>query len=148
MKVLIQIGYRRAGSFGKEGQLIQAWVNEQECSWQRTVDGDPDGKWITPVSKSDKQGWFLWQGDLVSGDIIKINIKTVLVKKGLDEDRTIDMLYDVDDDYPVKEISLQKVGAGKGYPLLKGKIKEIAKLSKSEKREQEIDSYLNEGFED
>jgi len=146
MKTLIQIGFRKSKGFGKEGQIIKAYVNGEECTWNKfSYDSENNGKWITPFSKSEYIGWYLWEGDLITGDIIRIDIKTSLVGKGTDEDRTMEMLFEVDEGRPVKEIVIPKIGA-KGYPILKGRVIELAAVSEADKREQDIDDYLEEGF--
>jgi len=136
MKVLIQIGYRRVSRWSKEGQLVKAWVNDERCTW----DAD-QGKWLTPFSEATAQGWFYWQGDLEPEDIIKLEIKTSLAGKGVDERRTLNMLFEVDETVSVKEIAIQGVGK-KGYPILKGRVREIANVSKADEREQEIEMLM------
>ena len=68
-----------------------------------------------------------------------------MIGKGKDEKRTADMLFEVDEEVSVKEIVIPKVGA-KGYPILKGRVRELASISEADKRELEIEDYLEEGF--
>jgi len=89
----------------------------------------------------------LWEEDLCQGDVIRIEVKTSLVSKGPDENRTMDLLYEVDEDAAVKEIVLNKVGHPR-IPILKGKVRELANVTEADKREAEIDTYLQDGFDD
>jgi hypothetical protein len=51
----------------------------------------------------------------------------------------------VDDDLPVKEFNFPGIGY-KGIPILKGRISELANVSEEDKREQEVEEILKEGF--
>lgn len=140
MRVVLQIGYQKSGGRRREGQLVQAWVNDEECSWK-----DDTGKYLTSRAESSMKGvlWYLWSGEVTSEDIIKISVKTSLAGIGTDEERTFESLYYVDENAPVREIHIPGVGRKK-YPLLKGRVVEVGSASEKDKRESEIQEFLAE----
>jgi len=141
MRVIVQIGFQKAAGRRREGQLVQAWVNDEECSWS-----DGCGKYLTSRAES-AQGvlWYLWQGDVGSDDTIRIAVKTSLAKIGTDEARTFETLYYMNPDAPVRQIEVKGVGR-RGYPLLKGRLIEAAHVSEKDKREAEIEAFLEGDF--
>lgn len=142
MNVIIQIGYQRSAGRRREGQLVRAWVNDDECSWR-----SDEGKYLT--SKVDAAKgilWYLWKGDVDPSDTIRISVMTTLVGIGPDERRTFESLYYADPDVPVREICVQGVGR-KRYPLLKGRIREMGSVSEEDKRVAEIEEFLRDDFD-
>lgn len=141
MKVIIQIGYKQSLGKRKDGQSVKAYVNDMECSWN-----DKSGKYLTSKSDSSKGLlWYAWSGDLNTSDVIKIVSKTWLIGIGPDEKRTFESIYYVDESAPLIEVSVPGVGYDK-YPLLKGRILEIASVSEDDKRRDDISSFISEGF--
>lgn len=142
MRVIVQIGYLKAAGRRREGQLIRAWVNDIECSWQDDV-----GKYLTSRAEAAKGIlWYLWQGDVEPDDVIRISVKTSLVKVGPDEGRTFESLYYVSKDASVRDIEVKGVGH-RGYPLLKGKLVEMGTVSKKDEREADIEEFLRGDFD-
>lgn len=142
MKFIVQIGYQKTAQRRREGQLIRAWINDEECSWQ-----DKCGKYLTSRLESSKGIlWYLWKGEADSGDVIRISVKTSLVNVGADERRTFESLYYLSPGAPVREIEVKGVGC-KGYPLLKGRVLEMASVSEQDKRESEVDEFLRGDFD-
>lgn len=141
MKVIIQIGYRKISNRSREGQLVQAWLNDVECSWSTLGDG---GRYITSRADSSKGYlWYLWQGLVSPEDVIRLSVKTSLAKVGTDERRTFEALYSVREESAVREIMFPGVGY-KGYPLIKGRVVEIASVSEQDKRAAELDEFLEQ----
>ena len=139
MRVVIQLGYQKAYGRRREGQKVSAWVNDEECTWS-----DSSGKYITPRTDARKGiCWFLWSGEVSEKDIIRVEVKTSISGVGVDEARTFEALYYISETSPVKEIV--KYGVGKrGYPLVKGRVQEMASLSELDKREADIDDFLSD----
>jgi len=138
MRIVLQIGYARAGGYRKEGQILSAWINDVAC----TMDSDV-GMYITSlVEKQKGYCWFLWSGDATSEDSIRVECKTAMRGAGTVEDRTFETLYYVDENAPVRGIIIPKVGMS-GYPLIKGKVLELGSVSERDKRESELDQFLD-----
>ncbi len=139
MRVILQIGYQKAAGMRKEGQRLNAWVNDEECSWQ-----DDCGKYITSRAQSAKGVlWYLWASEVETDDTIRISAKTSIAGVGTDEARTFESIYYVSAEAPVREINVRGVGS-RGYPLLKGRLVEMGTVSEQDKREAEIEEFLRE----
>lgn len=146
-KVVVTIGYQKAGASGR-GQLIKAAIR----------DAEDQGDW-TDIDKNDGEGVYLhgqkknmmwWSGELwlAIGDKIKISTKVGIVGQGADEDLTMDLIFVVDPSSPLVAVTWPSVGY-KGYPLLKGKVREIARASKAdERRMMQIDPLFENGFDE
>lgn len=142
MRVVIQIGYQKAYGRRREGQKVSAWINDMECNW-----GEENGKYITPRTDAQKGiCWFLWSGEVSEKDIIRIEAKTSISGVGVDESRTFEAMYYVTETASVKEIV--RFGVGKrGYPLIKGRLMEVGSISEADKREADLDEFLqDDGF--
>lgn len=142
MRVIVQIGFLKAAGRRREGQLVRAWVNDIECSWQDEV-----GKYLTSRAEAARGTlWYLWQGDVSPDDVIRVSVKTSLRQIGTDEARTFESLYYVNESAPVREINVRGVGY-KGYPLLKGRVVEMGTVSKQDEREADIEEFLRGDFD-
>ncbi len=143
MKVVVQIGYMKSSNRRKIGQIVKAYFNDEELSWN---DIDYRGKYLTSRSDTSKgMLWHLCKLDLNNNDIIKLEVKTSIVGAGTDEKRTFESLYWVDRNSEVCEIVVPGVGM-KGYPLIKGRISELGSVSEMDKRRSDVDDFLKEGF--
>lgn len=143
MKVVVQIGYMKARGRKRIGQLVKAYVNDEEVSWFSSTF---EGKYLT--SKVDTLRGFLWylcDLDLGASDVLKLEAKTAVLGAGADEQKTFEALYMANEGSPVREIMVPGVGM-KGYPLLKGRVQELGSVSEADKRRSEIDIFLKEGF--
>ena len=141
MNVLLQIGYQKSAGRRREGQLVRAWINEEECSWR-----DAAGKYLTSKMEAAKGIlWYLWKGEVDPTDTVRISAMTTLAGIGPDERRTFESLYYVDPEVPVREIMVQGVGR-KRYPLLKGRLVEMGSVSEEDKRVAEIEDFLRSDF--
>jgi hypothetical protein len=138
-KVLVQIGRSKSRS---QQQSIEAWVNDLKLGWS-----DGEGKFLTSFKdgKLRNATWYMCSVDLQPADLLKISVKTFIPNVGKDEELTFDSIYTSDDSLPVKEVCLSKVGM-RGYPLVKGKVSNVATVSEDDKRKQDIEDFLNEGF--
>ena len=143
MIVAVQIGYSKAMGRRRDGQLVRAYLNDDEISWG---DSSYEGKYITSRSESTKGLlWYLCKLELESQDILRIECKTSTVGAGPDESRTFESLYYVDESAEVKEIFIPGVGK-KGFPLIKGRVVEMGSISEADKRRSELMEFLRDGF--
>lgn len=138
MRVVVQVGWQRTK---REGQKLQAWVNNDAITW----DSFP-GRWLTPMADREWRCWHLCELDVEPGDRITLTCKTGLRRKGKDEARTFDMIYvvgtETDD---VEELDRRGVGYG-NYPIIKGRVKELADVSAADQRERETEQFLDMEF--
>ena len=138
-RVLFQIGSCKTR---KQTQIIKGYINDIEVSWH-----DNSGKYIT--TQKDRVArrtiWYMYDIDLQPIDVLKLEVKTYLPGIGIDEERTLESLYYVDDESPVRCIELSGVGF-KGYPMIKGRVLEIGSVSAEDKRKADIEDFMNEGF--
>lgn len=141
MRVILQIGYSKAFGKRREGQLIHSWIDDYKCEIDKEC-----GKYITtPVDAKNAKCWFLYEAQVEKTNTIRIECKTSFANMGVDESRTFEMLYYVDENAPVREISLKGVGHPQ-FPLIKGRVIEIGSVSEKDKRMSELDQFLNKGF--
>ncbi len=139
MRIVCQIGYVKALGGRKEGQKIRVYINDIECTWD-----DRDGQFLTTFLDTQKgRLWYLWQGDLEQNDSILISVSTGIRGAGQDERRTFEAVYVVDGETDVQELSIPGVGR-QGYPLLKGRFREIGSVSEEDKREVDIEAFLDD----
>jgi hypothetical protein len=106
-----------------------------------------DGFFMTSFNDYKSRGlsWYLNQYDLEDGDQIRVEVETKVPDAGKEEFLTFETLYYVDSSAEVAEISHPKVGM-RGYPLIKGRVVELYHNTEEDRRRQEIDNCLNEGF--
>lgn len=140
-KVLVQIGFVKNR---KKSQVIKAFINDMELSWNSP---ECDGMYLTSMKDKHFRGmiWYMCDMDLQDGDVLKLEVSTFLKGVGKDEEQTFESLYYADEEAPVRSIEISDVGM-KNYPLVKGKILEIASITEDEKRKADIEDFLNEGF--
>jgi len=82
MKVVIQIGYIKSLGRRKYGQSVQAYINDDQCSFDVNI-----GQYITSQVETSKGfSWFLWKGEVSPRDIIKLEVKTFMTGVGPDEE--------------------------------------------------------------
>ena len=140
-RVLFQIGYMKTR---KITQSVKAYINDEEASWT-----DQCGVFLT--SQKDRAWkntiWYMYEADLEKDDVLKLEISTFINGVGPDEDRTFETLYYVEKSAPVRSVDTSGIGHP-GYPLVKGKVLEIASVSKADQRKAEIEDFLNEGFDE
>lgn len=138
VKVVAQIGFAQ---YAKETQRLNVWVNDDPCKW-----GDDAGIFLTSlVDKSKGTIWYLWANKLSEGDLIRIESKVFVNQVGVDEKRTFEALYCVDPEAPINAIRVRGIGHKK-YPILKGRVIELAQLSEQDQREEAVETFLDEGF--
>jgi len=139
VRIIIQIGYTKANNYKRIGQKVSAYVNDVECTW-----GDGSGKYLTSFLDSKKgKSWYLWEGDLEVGDAIRIQAFTTIAGKGVDEQKTFEMIYVVDEQADVQEVDVPGVGA-KGYPLIKGRVVELGTITEADNRVADITAFLDD----
>lgn len=141
MRVIFQLGFQKNK---KRTQSVDFYINEEKV--QRDKD---KGIYLTTNKDYRLKGesWFLYEADLSHDDIVTVHVKTFLTGIGPDEDLSFETIYSVDESADVKEVSISGVGR-KDYPIIKGKIVEVANVSEDDKRRQDISDFLNRGFED
>ena len=142
IRVVFQIGYTKAYGRRREGQIVSAYINDMECQMSEDT-----GKYLTSIVDRKTRGfcWFLYEAFMEPSDIVKLSVKTSVSGAGVDEGRTFESLYYVEEDTEVREVVIPNVGM-KGYPLIKGRILEMGSVSEKDKRKIDVDSFLKEGF--
>ena len=130
-RVLFQIGHVNTN---KIRQGIRAFINDLEVKWS-----DPSLKGVYLTTHKDRVYkntiWYMCEFDLEKDDTLKLEVKTYLSNVGLDGERTFEVLYYVEDNSPVRSLDIKGVGM-KGYPVLKGRLLEIASISEEDKRKE------------
>lgn len=147
-KAVVTIGYQKGGVSGNRGQLIQAFIRDadDEGDWSEIDKDQGDGIYL----HGQKKHMMWWSGELwlAASDKIKISTKVGIVGQGADEDMTMDLVFAIDPDAPLVAVSWQGIGY-KGYPLLKGKVRELARTSMAEHRRiTQIEPLMEQGFEE
>lgn len=139
MRVVFQIGSRRNA---KMNQILEAYVNEEKVNWSSN-----SGMFLTTQKDRKHKGeiWFMYEADVSEGDIIVLRCKTFISGVGPDESLTFESVYNCREDCEIKSVDMVGVG-WKGYPVIKGKISEIASVSEADLRRQNIDDFLNKDF--
>jgi hypothetical protein len=140
MKVLVQIGRVNTKKYN---QSINAYLNDLKLSWS-----DESGRFLTSHKDRVQRNmiWYMYSLDMGAEDTLTIDVQTFIPGVGKDDELTFQSLFSCDEDAPIKTEQISKVGM-KGYPLVKGKLIELATVSEDDKRKQDIDDFLNEGFE-
>jgi|SRR5579872_2916435 len=141
---LIQVGYQKAGSRHRPGQLVKAYIcfssgGEEEIQWSN----DPEqGSYLTDRSHRD-MCWYLAKRQLSDRDLIRFEIFSGIRGQGEDPNLTQKRLYQFDENAPVREFSVSHVGFRK-FPLLKGRFHEIQNVSKRDEIEMELSSLVGD----
>ena len=138
-RVIFQIGKETTR---KRSQNINAFINNEQVDWS-----DDSGKFLTSFADRSKKGimWYMYAADLDPGDDVRIKVTTFITDAGMDEELSFEAIYVVEEEGSVEEIVNPKVGM-RGYPLLKGRVSELAYVSEADNRRDDIESFLNEGF--
>jgi len=137
-RVVVQIGWKRTP---KEGQKIVASVNGDSVHWNTFP-----GKWLSPQAKRQYMMWHLCEIDASGGDRIEITCRTGLCGKGADEVRSFDLMYVVGSETTeVLEFGMPGVGMDR-YPIVKGRLIEMAHVTDENKRNNDIENFLNQEF--
>lgn len=143
MRVVVQIGFMKSAGRRRVGQLVRAYLNDNEMSWNDT---SIEGRYLTSKMEAAKGVlWYLCNMDLNESDTLRMEVKTSVAKVGTDESRTFESLYYVNPDAPVREIIVSGVGV-RGYPLIKGRVLEMGSVSEADKRKSDVDEFLRGGF--
>lgn len=134
MRVVVQVGFSRNA---KEGQLISARHNGIEVKRK-------NGQFATALAQRFSSNWFLAELECADDDIIIVDVKTGIRQKGADEHRTFRKTYRVHASLGVSDVIIPNVGKF-GCPLIKGRIQEIASVSKEDERRKDIEAFLEDG---
>lgn len=139
MRVVIQIGYSKAVGYRKEGQKIEAFLNDEYLTFE-------NGMYLTSrVDSSKGFCWYVRDIDMSPEDTIMIKCSTAIRGLGHDPERTFVSLYSVSKDVPVREVEVRGVGK-KGYPIIKGRVLEMGSISEKDKVESEAHEFMKGGF--
>ena len=138
-RLIVQIGLVKNN---KMTQTIKASLNDVNLSWT-----DGSGTFLSSQKDRHYRGmiWYLCEVETKKEDTLLLKVSTFLKGIGIDEENTFESLYYVDDEAPIREFSIPKVGM-RGYPLIKGRFLEIESVSEDDKRKADIEEFLNEGF--
>ena len=141
MRVLVQIGYKKAVGTKPRSQKVQAFLNDEE------LDFSGPGKSLVSRLETSRKGysWVLREIEMFPDDILRIAVNTFVSGIGPDEACTFEASYYVSEDAPVRDIYYPGVGH-KSYPLIKGRLLELFSHSKEDERLEEIEDFLEEGF--
>jgi hypothetical protein len=139
MRIVLQIGYSKSNGRKREGQKVDAFVNDVKCTWD-----DREGQFLTSFLDTRRgKLWYLWSGNLEDGDVIRIQAFTAILGGGKDERRTFESIYVVDEKESVQEVEVSGVGMRR-YPLLKGRVATLGSVSEADLREAEIEEFLSD----
>lgn len=139
MRVLVQVGYSKAAGRRRDGQKIQAFLNDMELQFE-------GGMYLTSRFDAAKGFcWYLCELDVIPKDVIRIECMTAVAGIGPDPKRTFSALYYASEDSPVREIEIRGVGK-RNYPIIKGRILEIGSVSEEEKHESAAQAFMKDGF--
>lgn len=138
-RVIFQIGRSKTQ---KKSQSIKGFINDLEVTW-----GDDNGTFLTSHKDRKQKNtiWYMYETLLQPQDVLKIQVQTFIDGVGKDLEYTFETLYYCEEDAPVKSVEIAKVGM-KNYPLIKGRVLELATVSEDDKRKQEIEDFLNKEF--
>lgn len=147
-KVGLVVGYEKAGVTNSRGQLVRAFIGRPDSDEKMEVQlGEPPGVWMHARTKQQRQWWMSEQW-LAEGDLVRVVMKVGIAGVGIDEERTGEMLYQVDPNEKVREVGVAGVGF-KGYYLVKGRLHELARTSEAQRRQLvEIDPMSEEGYDE
>jgi hypothetical protein len=143
MKIAYQIGWKKSSGNKKgEGQIVQFYINDEEMTIEKDY-----GVYLTSLVETRRTGsvWFLRKDEVLPMDTLKLVVKTSLAGLGIDEKRTFEAIYYVDETAPVRELFFTGVGRG-DYPLLKGRFLEITSFSEADKRQENVNNFLDDEF--
>lgn len=147
-KVVAMVGYQKAGVRGPSGQIIDVSIADplRQDEWMSVRVGDGDGIYLHQKQNKPMVWWHaeLW---LAAKDVIKITTKVGILGQGTDEERTMDLLFAVDPNAPLVSVSHPGLGYG-GYPILRGRVREIARSSKADTRRMKIEQHLDSGWDE
>lgn len=132
MIIYCQLGWKRNI---KGGQLINIYHNNTPIDMTQ-------GDYLSAQSDRNKEMWMLRPIECQDGDIIIIDCKVGLRGLGTDEHNTFTATFQVDKTIPNNTFEWHSV-AYRGFPLLKGKFKQISVLTAKELKEATIKSKIS-----
>lgn len=124
-KTCVQVGYQKAGALSSRGMLIQASYGTPSAPGVWTAVDMGKGEGVSLHARTKKPYWW-WLADvwLAEGDLLKLTTKVAVAGAGQDEDRSMDLLFSIDPNAGVVEVSWPGIGY-KDYPLARGCLREI-----------------------
>lgn len=140
--VLVTIGFQAAGR-KLPGQLVKATVVFAGGAGEEPIGFHGEGKYLNDRAdaKLRRRSWRIIKRSLSPGDSIRIEAFTGVKGAGEDTSLTGSWIYALDPSMPVREIHLPGVGP-KGVPILKGRLVELAAVTKREQLDDDLQQFL------
>lgn len=147
-KVTALVGYQKAGVSGPRGQVVSVHYSQYDYpdDWQEVRIGEGEGAY--PHARTLKpMCWWVAELYLASGDKVRLTTKVGIRGVGADEERSWDMMFDVDEKAPVVTLTWNGIGY-RHWPLLRGRLREIYRSDKATQRDIRIINPKYEGNEE
>ena len=142
--VLVTVGHQ-AGTRKRPGQLVKATIVFSGGGGEEPIAFGGDGKYLNDLADSRirRRCWWVAKRSLSPGDSIRIDVFTGVKGAGEDTELTGSWLYALDPSADIQEVKLPNIGP-KGYPLLKGRLVELAATTKREQNVDELQQYFDD----
>lgn len=146
-KVIALVGYCKAGVSGPRGQVISACLGSPKFpdQWTEVKISEGDGIFLHGRTRK-KMLWWLSEQWLIETDLIRVETKVAELGVGRDEDRTMTLIFALDPTCSLVEVRWPGLGY-RDYPLLKGRLREISRVSLSDMRELQIRPVREDEFD-
>jgi len=140
MLIVVQFGFSKGF---KESQYVEAHLNGDKLTWNKNLNGEYDGHFVTQISQKSSKIWFLARCECSHGDILKLETSVFINGAGYDEDRSRVMEFRVDENVEPTEFDIHKVG-DREFPLVSGKVQLIQSRSKLQDRQETGENLIQE----
>jgi len=136
-KVTAMVGYQKAGVSGPRGQVVSVHYSQYDYpdDWQEVRWGEGEGAYAHARNK--RMCWWTAELYLASGDKVRLTTKVGIRGVGPDEERSWDMMFDVDEKAPVVTLTWNGIGY-RHWPLLRGRLREIYRSDAIKKRDVRV----------
>lgn len=140
--VLVTVGFQSA-SRKLPGQLIKATVVFAGGGGEEQINFHGEGLYLNDRAdaKLRRRSWRVVRRSLSPGDSVRIEAFTGVKGAGEDTSLTGSWIYVLDPSAPVREVSIPGVGP-KGCPLLKGRLVELAAVTKRDQLDDDLQQFL------
>lgn len=101
------------------GSIVDVFILSDDDIEVRISPNTPGVQLVSNPAKRRREQWYLYNTDLTVGTIIRLRTRVGVRGSGADTERSIDALYMISPDAPVRDITVPGVGY-KQFPLLRG----------------------------